>query len=67
MLSTNSLFLLVLKIISNVLYAHLIQPVLVLASLQQLSGYTQRFLYGLALLYFYISYQTESKKQKKKN
>ena len=35
-----------------------------LASLRQLLEYIQRFLHGLALLYFYISYHAELKKRK---
>ena len=34
-----------------------------LASLQQLLEYIQSFLHGLALLYFYISYHAEFKKE----
>ena len=52
-------FFLLVQIIFNLLYAYSIQPVATLASLQKLLGYIQRFLYGLALLYFYISYHTE--------
>ena len=35
-----------------------------LASLRQLLEYIQRFLHGLTLLYFYISYHAELKKGK---
>ena len=35
-----------------------------LVSLQQLLGYIQRFLHGLALLYFYVSYHTQSQKER---
>ena len=34
-----------------------------LTSLEQLLGYIQRILHGLALLYFSVSYHTESKKK----